>query len=44
MSGQYTYDYDAEKEAALERWSRRLSAIIEGVEGEKVVDFFGGIK
>lgn len=31
------YDYDAEKEAALERWSRRLSAIVEGVEEEKVV-------
>jgi integrase len=36
------YDYDAEKEAALERWSRRLANIIEGKGGEKVVDFPGG--
>ena len=31
------YDYDDEKRQALEKWSRRLSSIFEGEEGEKVV-------
>jgi integrase len=31
------YDYDAEKRQALEKWSRRLSSIISGVEEDKVV-------
>jgi hypothetical protein len=35
------YGYDAEKEAALEKWSHRLKGIIEGKTGEKVLDFPG---
>ena len=31
------HDYDAEKRQALEKWSRRLSAIISGQEEDKVV-------
>jgi hypothetical protein len=30
------YDYDAEKREALERWARRLQAIIDGVTGKVV--------
>jgi hypothetical protein len=31
------YDYDAEKRDALDRWARRLAAIIEGKTTNKVV-------
>ena len=34
------YDYDAEKREALERWARRLQAIVEG-RSKKVVQMRG---